>query len=118
MDTSIVWPLGRRSIRKQEIRTKEMGLRLKCGEITTSFLWTYLGNPEYSHCGRQAGPCPTAAAERSINVKPGAWEIGAVILGFKFLPVVILFSPLQVWVSTMGNGERVRTALAGAEQWA
>lgn len=71
-----------------------MGLRVKCGEIAASFIWTYLGNREYSHCGRQAGPCPTAAAEGSVKVKLGAWEIGAIMLGFKFLSVVILFSSL------------------------
>ena len=118
MDTSIDWLLGMRSILEQEIRTKEMGLRLKCGEITTSFIWIYLGNPEYSHCGRQTGPCPMAAAERSVKVKPRAWEIGAIIVGFKFLSVVILFSSLQVCVITMGNGERICTAPAGAEWWA
>ena len=103
MGPSVVWCLGKRSILKQEIRTKEMGLRLKCGEITTSFIWTYLGNQEYSHCGRQAGPCPTAAAEGSVKVKPRAWEIGTVILGFKFLSVVILFSSLPICGITMGK---------------
>lgn len=40
MGSSVLWLPGMRSILKQEIKIKEIGLRWECGAITPSFIWT------------------------------------------------------------------------------
>lgn len=76
------------------MKTKEIGLRLECEELGACFSGPQaFGNQEYFYYGRQPGPCTMAVTEKNVEFKPGAWEIWAKVLGFKFLYVVILFSP-------------------------